>query len=242
MSNNVDQQVAAFKEKLKTDGEVLIKDVFPRKVVELDNLFKTLTLERVNDIHCDLNVPVPDPVLVEDLPSKKRRLDQNHANLDNVQGSMVLCLPQGSIPTNKEISHLIQTLKPIIRQLVDHTNMLKMWISFLIPKIEDGNNFGVSIQEDTLAEARQVETESASYLEMISRYFVTRAKLVSKVAKYPHIDDYRQSVRELDEKEYISLRLMTCELRNHYASLHDVVMKNIEKIKKPRSANAENLY
>ncbi|CAI9728137.1 proteasome activator complex subunit 3-like [Octopus vulgaris] len=231
MSNNVDQQ-----------GEVLIKDVFPRKVVELDNLFKTLTLERVNDIHCDLNVPVPDPVLVEDLPSKKRRLDQNHANLDNVQGSMVLCLPQGSIPTNKEISHLIQTLKPIIRQLVDHTNMLKMWISFLIPKIEDGNNFGVSIQEDTLAEARQVETESASYLEMISRYFVTRAKLVSKVAKYPHIDDYRQSVRELDEKEYISLRLMTCELRNHYASLHDVVMKNIEKIKKPRSANAENLY
>lgn len=242
MSKEINQQVSAFKDKLKTDGEVLIKDVFPRKVVELDNLFKTLTLERVNDIHCDLNVPVPDPIAVDELPSKKRKLDENHTDVDSIAGSKVIYLPNGSIPTNKEISGLIQVLKPIIRQLVDHTNMLKMWISFLIPKIEDGNNFGVSIQEDTLAEARQVETESASYLEMISRYFVTRAKLVSKVAKYPHIDDYRQSVRELDEKEYISLRLMTCEIRNHYASLHDVVMKNIEKIKKPRSANSENLY
>ena len=43
------------------------------------------------------------------------------------------------------------------------------------------------LQEDTLGEARQVESEAASYLDQISRYFITRAKLVSKVAKYPHI-------------------------------------------------------
>lgn len=27
-----------------------------------------------------------------------------------------------------------------------------MWITLLIPRIEDGNNFGVSIQEETLGE------------------------------------------------------------------------------------------
>ena len=32
-------------------------------------------------------------------------------------------------------------------------------------------------------------------------------------------DDYRQSVRELDEKEYFSLRLTSAELRNHYVSI-----------------------
>ena len=31
----------------------------------------------------------------------------------------------------------------------------------LIPKIEDGNNFGVGVQEDALAELRQVEAECA---------------------------------------------------------------------------------
>lgn len=56
-----------------------------------------------------------------------------------------------------------------------------MWISFLIPKIEDGNNFGVSIQEETLGEIRTVESEAASFFEQISRYYMTRAKLVSKV-------------------------------------------------------------
>jgi len=54
----------------------------------------------------------------------------------------------------------------------------------MIPKIEDGNNFGVSIQEDTLAEIQTVETEAAAFFDQISRYYVTRAKLVSKVGIY----------------------------------------------------------
>lgn len=74
-------------------------------------------------------------------------------------------------------------------------NLLKMWISFMIPKIEDGNNFGVSIQEDTLAEIQSVESEAAAFFDQISRYFVSRAKVVSKVAKYPHVDDYRRAVQ-----------------------------------------------
>lgn len=51
---------------------------------------------------------------------------------------------------------------------------LKMWISFMIPKIEDGNNFGVSIQEDTLAEVQSVESEAAAFFDQISRYFISR--------------------------------------------------------------------
>lgn len=56
-----------------------------------------------------------------------------------------------------------------------------MWVSFMIPKIEDGNNFGVSIQEDTLAEIQSVESEAAAFFDQISRYYVSRAKLISKV-------------------------------------------------------------
>ena len=38
-----------------------------------------------------------------------------------------------------------------------------------------------------MAEARTVETEAATYLDQISRYYMTRAKVISKVAKYPHV-------------------------------------------------------
>ena len=51
---------------------------------------------------------------------------------------------------------------------------VRIWITLLIPKIEDGNNFGVGVQEDALAELRQVEAECATYLDQISRYFLTR--------------------------------------------------------------------
>ena len=46
----------------------------------------------------------------------------------------------------------------------------------------------------------------------------------------------------LDEKEYVSLWLVMCEVRNRYCSLHDLVIKNLEKIKKPRSSNTQSLY
>lgn len=48
-----------------------------------------------------------------------------------------------------------------------------MWVSVMIPKIEDGNNFGVSIQEDTLAEIQTVESEAAAYFDQISRWILS---------------------------------------------------------------------
>ncbi|VDL81572.1 unnamed protein product [Nippostrongylus brasiliensis] len=101
------------------------------------------------------------------------------------------------------------------------THLVKMWITLLIPRIEDGNNFGVSIQEETLSEVRNVESEAASFLDQMSRYFTSRAKLLTKVAKYPHVDDYRRAILDMDEKQFIN---------------------NIEKIKKPRNSNMEMLY
>ena len=58
--------------------------------------------------------------------------------------------------------------------ILERCATVRIWITLLIPKIEDGNNFGVGVQEDALAELRQVEAECATYLDQISRYFLTR--------------------------------------------------------------------
>lgn len=170
-------------------------------------------------------------------PSKRSRVESA-----DVQGTKVMILPTGTVKCNESICDIIKIVKPIIRSLVEDSNLLKMWISFLIPKIEDGNNFGVSVQEDTLAEIQSVESEAAAFFDQISRYFISRAKVVSKVAKYPHIEDYRRAVQEMDEKEFLSLWLVLSEVRNRYCSLHDIVIKNMDKLKKPRNSNAEHLY
>lgn len=198
-------------------------------------------------------MPVPDVLAIPSSAeaesngvsaAKRPRVDDDAAAAAAAAavGTKVLALPSGTVNCNRPICDLITIVKPVIRKLVEDSNLLKMWISFMIPKIEDGNNFGVSIQEDTLAEIQSVESEAAAFFDQISRYFLSRAKVVSKVAKYPHIEDYRRAVQELDEKEFLSLWLVMCEVRNRYSSLHDIVIKNLEKLKKPRSSNAESLY
>lgn len=154
----------------------------------------------------------------------------------------MLVLPDGVVPSNKFIVELINEIKPLIGELVEDTNLLKVWLMYLIPRIEDGNNFGVSIQEDVLAEIRACEGEAAAYYDQISRYFSFRGKTVAKIAQYPHIDDFRRAILELDEKEFFSLRLIVAECRNHYATLHDLISKNGDKIRKPRSSNAEHMF
>lgn len=148
----------------------------------------------------DLNIPVPDPIDLNATEGEKADSEEPSAkrarvDLSSVSGTKVMALPNGRVQCNTPICDLIKVVKPVIRALVEDSNLLKMWISFMIPKIEDGNNFGVSIQEDTLAEIQSVETEAAAFFDQISRYFVSRAKVVSKVAKYPHIDDYRRAVQ-----------------------------------------------
>lgn len=91
-------------------------------------------------------------------------------------------------------------IKWIIKYIRAQFNRIKFQ-SFPVPKIEDGNNFGVAVQEETLGEIQSVESEAAAFFDQISRYFISRAKIVSKVAKYPHISDYRRAVQVRNSPE-----------------------------------------
>lgn len=243
-------KVDAFRERITSEAEELVASFFPKKLLELDQFLKepALNIKELKEIHSDISLSVPDPILLSDLHdgldtqnAKKRKLDEC-AGEDKVGGTKVFVMPGGMMKCNGKLLDLIERVKPEIRTLIEKCNTVKMWVQLLIPRIEDGNNFGVSIQEETVAELRAVEGEAASYLDQISRYYITRAKLVSKIAKYPHVEDYRRTVSEIDEKEYISLKIIVSELRNQYVTLHDMILKNIEKIKRPRNSNADALY
>lgn len=240
-------KVNDFVETLKKDTEKLVKEQFPGKILEIEELFKQVK-ELSTSEHVHVDIPYPEPLVdnngTDEPSNKKRKAEElntnNHGN--SVPGTRVLVFPGGTIPYNKIIHKYCEKTKPWMKELIEHSNMVRMWINFLIPKIEDGNNFGVSIQEDVLNEARQVESEASTYLDQISRYYLQRARIITKISKYPHIEDYRQSIRELDEKQIVSLQSAVLEMRNHYASLHDMIMKNIDKIKVPRSINQHNMY
>lgn len=249
VDSEIKSKVDVFRERITAEAEDLVANFFPKKLLELDHFLKdpVINVRDLKEIHSDINLAVPDPILLSDIHdgleqnAKKRKLEDG-AGDDKVSGTKVYIMPGGMMKSNGKLVELIERVKPEIRTLIEKCNTVKMWVQLLIPRIEDGNNFGVSIQEETVAELRTVEGEAASYLDQISRYYITRAKLVSKIAKYPHVEDYRRTVTEIDEKEYISLKIIVSELRNQYVTLHDMILKNIEKIKRPRSSNSDALY
>lgn len=234
-----------YKNKCKNQAELLVKDVFPRKVIEISQILDSekFKISRMEDMKIKLNIPMPavTELLIEPEENKKKR-KFDHVNNAEINGAKVFSIPGGVVPLNQNLVEILDIVKIQAVELIEHSNQIKMWITFLVPKIEDGNNFGVSIQEDAIAEARQIETEAAQYLDQISRYFLMRGKIITKVAKNPYVEDFRRTVEEFDEKEFLSLRLTLTELRNHYASLHDIICKNLDKIKKPRSTNTDNMY
>ncbi|XP_039973895.1 proteasome activator complex subunit 3-like isoform X2 [Xiphias gladius] len=243
-------KVEAFREQITSEAEHLVASFFPQKLLELDHFLKEpiLNVSDLKEIHSEIKFKVPDSILFTnsydgvDMDTKKRKLEEGVPDQSRQGEVKTLMMPDGMMKCNTRLMDLIERVKPEIRTLIEKCNTVKMWVQLLIPRIEDGNNFGVSIQEETVAELRTVESEAASYLDQISRYYTTRAKLVSKIAKYLHVEDYRRTVSEIDEKEYISLKIIVSELRNQYVTLHDMILKNIEKIKKPRSSNSEALY
>lgn len=176
-------------------------------------------------------------------PSKKRRKGADgeaHAVVHEETASIVKS--NSHLPSNAAVMAVMKLLKSNILEFIEHLTSVKIWIQLNIPRIEDGNNFGVTIQEETLSELGRAEEAAFATLEHGPKYYLMRAKYITKALKYPGIADYRNSIYELDEKEYINMCMTIKELRNNYSILHDMISKNWDKIRKPRSESSMSLY
>ncbi|XP_063899974.1 proteasome activator complex subunit 3-like [Zophobas morio] len=211
----------------------ILHNKLPEKVIHLDKLYQSIGRDSIPDaVETELfslkslekvNLGISENNEVFETTLKKRKLVEAEVT---------------KVSSNLNLLNRLKVVKMEILQLIEYCKILKTWIQLLIPRIEDGNNFGVSIQEDTINEISRVEGSGFSALESIANYLVTRGKLVSKILKYPQIQDYQLSISELDEKEYIDMLFYCVDLRDIYTTLHDMIIKNIEKIKKPRSSNS----
>lgn len=232
---------------------------FPKYIGDLEKLLQDdrLKIENMKNFIVDTGIPVPfsgsNSTAVANgsstTPKNKRKRTSSDTSDDSgfqvetlKGGCKVLVLPSGSVPSNHHIVDLIHKIKPCLTKLNEVFNKLRIFIVFLIPKIEDGNNFGVQIQEDILEEIKSIEHDSLVYYDQFSKYYLTRAKAVSKIAKYPHVDDFRQVLREVDERFLMEMRQMIREITHHYSSFYDLYKKNKDKIKNPKNDNTSTMY
>lgn len=235
------EKVDRFRKDLCAEAEALLGSHFPQKILELDRFLKEkeLNVQDPSVLRAELDIPIPDPEKEKEKEKKKKEEKEKDGKKDDEDEKAPPC---GPISCNEKIVALLNRVKPEIREVKEKLNLVSMWVQLQVPKIEDGNNFGVAVQEKVFELMTNTRTKLEGFQTQISKYFSERGDAVAKAAKQPHVGDYRQLVHELDEAEYAEIRVMVSDIRNTYAILYDVVMKNSDKIKKPRSETKALIY
>uniref|UniRef100_A0A3B4UAC8 Proteasome activator complex subunit 2 n=1 Tax=Seriola dumerili TaxID=41447 RepID=A0A3B4UAC8_SERDU len=208
-------------------AESLFSKYIPLKIIQLDALLRddALSLSDKSSLQAPLDIPIPDPPSPED------------------DFSFSSAAPKcGFIKGNEKIMMLLERVKPEIVALRETIIVVSCWIQHLIPKIEDGNDFGVAIQEKILERIAAVKTKVDGFQTNINKYFSERGDAVAKASKDTHVMDYRSLVHEKDETIYSEIRVIVLDIRGFYAELYDIINKNLEKVTNPKGEEKPSMY
>jgi len=199
----------------------IIFDIFPEKIHHLDNIYKNKPEFNLATEDISQEVTFQEPTgTPEEVERKLARVE---------------------VPANKAITDLEEVLQKEILEMSEMINSLNIWVKLNVPRIADGNNFGVEVQEEITEILEGAESSGYQILDSFTQYHQTRADFITKVIKYPGIADYRKALNELDEKTYIKTSLLACELRNDYITLYDMLAKNLDTLITPRKGEDEKL-
>ncbi|KAI0697677.1 proteasome activator pa28 [Cytidiella melzeri] len=190
--------------------------------------------------------PPPSGSLADEPESKKRKLDDGKTNRSHFLTS-TNALGDGAryynhMVANKHLATVHGIVKKECEELAESIDKVKLWINLSMPKIEDGDNFGVQIQEEVLTELHRSQESAYNLRDSARQSHLARAKLCSKLIKYPHIEDYTLALKEHDQRQLYIARQNLFDIRNVYAILTDILHKNINKIRSPKGNNSSGLY
>ncbi|PFH31441.1 putative subunit of proteaseome activator complex [Besnoitia besnoiti] len=237
---NVKKEYEQFKKDLTRQAVISLKDRIPRKILHFNNLTNVNADPGSIFPAADLELPIKQSVTdgaadAEGTLPAGKRIKAIPPQLDDGR----MCYTH-LMPRHEQICDELEQLKKDAAELVETLGQVKLWIQLNVPRIEDGNNFGVGIQEEAIQELARVEDWAFNLYDAIFKYYMARAKLSTKVLKYPNVGDYWEAIRELDEKEWLHIKFTKVDMRNNYSMLYDLLCKNWEKVVKPKNEDTRS--
>merc|ERR1712142_65152 len=256
-------QMEEYRKDVCNRAKVLLQATIPEKLVNLDEMLQT---ERLKTDYCDearqfavdslaeyekalkeleqkmkeeaeeKEPEEEDDEEDEDPPSKKAKASNSKLSIGlKSKTSTMDATPK--FPVNEKIMELAHILKPELIELSQSCQLLKDWILLHVPKHEDGNNFGVEVQEDALNEVSAVKDEALQTIEEQSAYHLARANIVEKIIQEGNVEDLKVFIYDEDEKQCRRLRNVGMSLRTNYTTILDLISKNYERIIHPKGYN-----
>ncbi|KAG2159634.1 proteasome activator pa28 REG alpha beta subunit [Suillus bovinus] len=237
MSKEVAKSIEGFRAKVTETAEGIVFCVFPNKSTNAEDSPYQISQAAAST---DTTVyPPPSSTEINGPTSNKRKRNEDGSAAPSHLNETVNARYPELVHANKLISKLHETIKVECAQLSDSCDKVKLWVNLTMP---NGDNFGVQIQEEVLSELLRSQESAYNIRDAARQHHLARAKICSKLIKYPHIEDYTLGLKEHDEKQFFFTRQNLIDIRNVYAVLTDILHKNIAKIRAPKGNNGVGLY
>uniref|UniRef100_A0A2K5QSQ2 Proteasome activator complex subunit 2 n=1 Tax=Cebus imitator TaxID=2715852 RepID=A0A2K5QSQ2_CEBIM len=219
------KQVEVFRQNLFQEAEEFLYRFLPQKIIYLNQLLQedSLNVADLTSLRAPLDIPIPDP------PPKDDEMETDKQEKEKVP----ICR---FLPGNEKVLSLLALVKLEVWTVEEKGILVITWIQHLIAKIEDGNDFGVAIQEKVLERVNAVKTKVEAFRITISKDFSERGDAVAKASKETPVMDYQALAA------YGELRAMVLDLRALYADLYHIRSSNLEKTVNPKGEEKSSMY
>lgn len=256
-------ELEAWQQSIRDNAINIIQKTLPAKILSLnakiaevdskkDHLFSKTAYFDPTCIEIDTTVhpffssaSTASTAAAEDGPSSKKRKTTAQSpsvpNGDSPPESSAHVFT-GIVSTPPYLAKAFDQLRSEWDEIIEIMDALKMYINLQMPQIEDGDTFGVSIQEEALNEIVRTQESAYNLIATPFTYHSTRADLAAKLVRFPGVKDYAEAIKEHDRKMVYRLKMHLTDMRNMYAVVFDIVKKNIAKISKPKSGNQMGSY
>ena len=255
---STEDALESWQRSIRDKAITIIQKTLPEKILSLnakiaeidskkDHLFSKVAYFDATRIGTDTNVypASSDSASLKDGPSSKKRKTTSESAAPNGESSSSddsAHVFSGVVHTPSYLADAFDELRAEWDELIELMDALKMYINLQMPQIEDGDTFGVSIQEEALNEVVRTQESAYNLIATPFTYHSTRGDLAAKLVRYPGVKDYAQAIEEHDRKSVYRLKMHLTDMRNMYAVVFDILKKNIAKISKPKSGNQMGSY
>ena len=143
----------SFRVASKVEADAVIEVGLPTKILRVHNLIESAEVLKIHG-PTDTGVDKVLKSLIEEtaLASKKGESKENEPDAKKRKletgESASTEKPKPVVPSNKTLVSILLLLKEELLDGLKMLSTLKTWIQLNVPRIEDGDNFGVAVQEE----------------------------------------------------------------------------------------------
>lgn len=129
-------------------------------------------------------------------PSLKKRRFEDHGDSE-VECSQTL--PAAFLASESTHAQVHKIIKSECEELIQLIDQAKLWITLSLSNISSPDADEIGAQEDILAEMHRAQDAALNLRNIARDDHLSRAKICSKLIKYPNITDYKVSFAAYDQ-------------------------------------------